>query len=248
MPQRWGRRADPRVGMLAVEGNRVRRARDPAGRRAAPPSGQAAGRRHGPSLGCRIAGRIQPVVATPLSGGVFVGRRPGWAAAAAGRPAMRSPGRPPVARREHRQRFWAATCQAPQSEDQADRYVRRGPVGTQRSGGTINGKISKAATRPARHQTRAAKPCARHNRPAASACPPASRAHSAGCSPSPSRRHACRRSHTSPNLPASRYSGSRARLLTLGRRRNRRERFQQPPPPRQVKSQYHWQRWQATTA
>ena len=30
-----------------------------------------------------------------------MGRRPGWATAATGRPAMRSPGRPPVARREH---------------------------------------------------------------------------------------------------------------------------------------------------
>jgi len=46
-----------------------------------------------------------------------VGRRPGWAAAAAGRPAMRSPGRPPVARREHRQRFWAAIARGAASED-----------------------------------------------------------------------------------------------------------------------------------
>jgi IS30 family transposase len=37
-----------------------------------------------------------------------LGRAPGWAAAATGRPAMRSPGRPPVARREHQQVFWAA--------------------------------------------------------------------------------------------------------------------------------------------
>ena len=36
-----------------------------------------------------------------------MGRPRGRAAAATGRPAMRSPGWPPVARREHRQRFWA---------------------------------------------------------------------------------------------------------------------------------------------
>ena len=35
-----------------------------------------------------------------------MGRPKGWAAAKAGRPAMRSPGRPPVWRREHMQRFW----------------------------------------------------------------------------------------------------------------------------------------------
>jgi Helix-turn-helix domain len=46
-----------------------------------------------------------------------VGRRPGWAAAATGRQAMRSPGRPPVARREHRQRFWAAIARGASSED-----------------------------------------------------------------------------------------------------------------------------------
>jgi len=35
----------------------------------------------------------------------------------AGRPPMRSPGRPPVGRREHRQRFWAAIARGVQSED-----------------------------------------------------------------------------------------------------------------------------------
>ncbi len=45
-------------------------------------------------------------------------RRPqGWAAVQAGRPAMRSPGRPPVARREHRQRFWLAIAKGMPSED-----------------------------------------------------------------------------------------------------------------------------------
>ncbi len=37
----------------------------------------------------------------------------------AGRPAMRSPGRPPVGRREHRQRFWAAIARGLSSEDAA---------------------------------------------------------------------------------------------------------------------------------
>ena len=37
-----------------------------------------------------------------------MGRPPGWATATTGRASERSPGRPPVARREHRQRFWEA--------------------------------------------------------------------------------------------------------------------------------------------
>jgi transposase, IS30 family len=37
----------------------------------------------------------------------------------AGRPAMRSPGRPPVGRKEHRQRFWAAIARGLSSEDAA---------------------------------------------------------------------------------------------------------------------------------
>jgi IS30 family transposase len=37
-----------------------------------------------------------------------MGRPKGWASDRTGRPVMRSPGRPPVGRREHRQRFWAA--------------------------------------------------------------------------------------------------------------------------------------------
>ena len=35
-----------------------------------------------------------------------MGRPKGWASDQTGRPVMRSPGRPPVGRREHRQRFW----------------------------------------------------------------------------------------------------------------------------------------------
>ena len=61
--------------------------------------------------------RIQSVVATPSGGGGRMGRPQGWAAARAGRPAMRSPGRPPVARREHRQRFWVAIARGMPSED-----------------------------------------------------------------------------------------------------------------------------------
>ena len=41
------------------------------------------------------------------------------AAGRAGRPAMRSPGRPPVGRLEHRQRFWAAIARGLASEDAA---------------------------------------------------------------------------------------------------------------------------------
>jgi IS30 family transposase len=41
------------------------------------------------------------------------------AADRAGRPRMRSPGRPPVARREHRQRFWATIARGVSSEDAA---------------------------------------------------------------------------------------------------------------------------------
>src|SRR5918998_3210514 len=41
------------------------------------------------------------------------------AADRAGRPAMRSPGRPPVGRLEHRQRFWAAIARGLSSEDAA---------------------------------------------------------------------------------------------------------------------------------
>lgn len=46
-----------------------------------------------------------------------MGRPRGWAAAQAGRPAMRSPGRPPAARREDRQRFWVAIAAGMSSED-----------------------------------------------------------------------------------------------------------------------------------
>jgi IS30 family transposase len=45
-----------------------------------------------------------------------MGRPRGWAAAMAGRSAMRSPGRPPVATREQRQRFWEAIARGMTSE------------------------------------------------------------------------------------------------------------------------------------
>src|SRR5215217_1782274 len=48
-----------------------------------------------------------------------MGARKRRAADRAGRPAMRSPGRPPVGRREHRQRFWAAIAGGLSSEDAA---------------------------------------------------------------------------------------------------------------------------------
>ncbi len=45
-----------------------------------------------------------------------MGRPKGWGSLQSGRPVMRSPGRPPVGRREHRQRFWAAIARGLGSE------------------------------------------------------------------------------------------------------------------------------------
>jgi IS30 family transposase len=55
----------------------------------------------------------------------------------AGRPVMRSPGRPPVGRREHRQVFWAAIARGLSSEDAAAQAGVSGPVGVRwfREGG-----------------------------------------------------------------------------------------------------------------
>ncbi len=47
----------------------------------------------------------------------------------AGRPVMRSPGRPPVGRLEHRQRFWAAIARGASSEAAAAEAGVSGPVG-----------------------------------------------------------------------------------------------------------------------
>ena len=59
----------------------------------------------------------------------------GWERA--GRPVMRSPGRPPVGRREHRQRFWAAIARGVSSEVAAAEAGVSGPVGVRwfREGG-----------------------------------------------------------------------------------------------------------------
>ena len=46
-----------------------------------------------------------------------MGARRGRRSDLAGRPPMRSPGRPPVARREHRERFWLAIASGSSSED-----------------------------------------------------------------------------------------------------------------------------------
>ncbi len=46
-----------------------------------------------------------------------MGRPKGWASDRTGRPATRSPGRPPVGRREHRERFWVAIRRGVRSED-----------------------------------------------------------------------------------------------------------------------------------
>jgi IS30 family transposase len=66
-----------------------------------------------------------------------MGLSPGWIASRTGRPAMRSPGRPPGWRREHQQRFWIAIATGMSSED-AGIYVGVSPaVGTRwfRQGG-----------------------------------------------------------------------------------------------------------------
>src|SRR5215217_3405400 len=55
----------------------------------------------------------------------------------AGRPLLRSPGRPPVGRLEHRQRFWAAIARGASSEAAAAEAGVSGPVGVRwfRDGG-----------------------------------------------------------------------------------------------------------------
>ena len=52
------------------------------------------------------AGQIQSVAATPRLWRWIMGRPKGWMATQLGREPMRSPGRPPGWRREHRQEFW----------------------------------------------------------------------------------------------------------------------------------------------
>ena len=70
------------------------------------------------------------------SGGVAMsGRVQAWERA--GRPVTRSPGRPPVGRLEHRQRFWAAIARGASSEAAAAQAGVSGPVGVRwfREGG-----------------------------------------------------------------------------------------------------------------
>lgn len=57
-----------------------------------------------------------------------MGRPKGVGSERTGRPAMRSPGRPPAGRREHRARFWAAIARGLSSEDAA------------RAGGSVGGR------------------------------------------------------------------------------------------------------------
>lgn len=66
-----------------------------------------------------------------------MGRPRGWAAARAGREVMTSPGRPPVARREHRVRFWQWIEAGVSSEQAAVFAGVSGPVGSRwfRDGG-----------------------------------------------------------------------------------------------------------------
>jgi len=58
-----------------------------------------------------------------------MGRLKGWAASQTGRPVERSPGRPPVGRREHRVRFWAAVAGGATSVDAAAAAGVSGAVG-----------------------------------------------------------------------------------------------------------------------
>src|SRR6266568_4441541 len=59
-----------------------------------------------------------------------MGRAKGWGAAATGRAPMRSQGRPPVWRREHRQGFWDAIAAGVRSEDAAAAVGLSPAVGT----------------------------------------------------------------------------------------------------------------------
>jgi transposase, IS30 family len=57
-----------------------------------------------------------------------MGRRPGWMATLTGRPAMRSPGRPPV-RRDVERGFWVKIAEGLSSEEAAIACGVSGPVG-----------------------------------------------------------------------------------------------------------------------
>jgi IS30 family transposase len=66
-----------------------------------------------------------------------MGRPRGWASDVTGRSVMRSPGRPPVGRREHRQRFWASVAGGATSLEAAAQAGVSGVVGVRwfREGG-----------------------------------------------------------------------------------------------------------------
>src|SRR5215212_5766126 len=64
---------------------------------------------------------------TMTEGGAMAGRRRSYRAL---RGKLRSPGRPPVARREHRRRFWAFIAAGMTSEDAAMEVGISQPVGT----------------------------------------------------------------------------------------------------------------------
>ena len=58
-----------------------------------------------------------------------MGRQPGWMVTLTGRPAMRSPGRPPV-RRDLERAFWVRIAEGLSSEDAAVACGVSGPVGS----------------------------------------------------------------------------------------------------------------------
>src|SRR3712207_7490645 len=61
---------------------------------------------------------------------------------------LRSPGRPPVARQEHRRRFWAFIAEGLSSEDAAMEVGVSRPVGTRwfrEAGGTAPSHLSRSA-------------------------------------------------------------------------------------------------------
>ena len=58
-----------------------------------------------------------------------MGRQPGWMTTVTGRPAMRSPGRPPI-RRDIERAFWGKVAEGLTSEDAAIACGVSGPVGS----------------------------------------------------------------------------------------------------------------------
>ena len=77
----------------------------------------------------RLAGRVQGVVATRRCWCAAMQRRKRRRSDRAGRPAMRSPGRPPATGRAEQQRFWKAIARGLSSEDAAVSCGVSPPVG-----------------------------------------------------------------------------------------------------------------------